>query len=221
MQFDLLRHLGLAPNSDLCEIGCGIGRLAYQLSGFLEGSYCGFDISAKAIAWLEENYAPLLPRFSFNLVEARNARYSPKGEMAATDVSFPCETSAYDMVCAFSIFTHMQWPEIEHYFREVKRVLRPGGRGVLTFFAITNEDDEPELSPEKPFIRCAEAPPTWTIDPDLPERGIAFADADIRESLGDAGLELLEYRRGFWRDRPEDRQRGGDAPFHKDVYVVT
>ena len=45
-QLSLLRHWGLRPSARVLEIGCGVGRLAYELASYLDGgSYTGFDIS--------------------------------------------------------------------------------------------------------------------------------------------------------------------------------
>ena len=63
-QVRLLEHVGLTPAADLLEIGCGLGRLAYELATYFDGgSYTGFDISAEAIDWLNAEYAPRLPGF--------------------------------------------------------------------------------------------------------------------------------------------------------------
>ena len=61
-QLALLRRFGLQPTSNLLEIGCGIGWLAFDLASFLDetGSYTGFDISPDAIGWLNEHLAPRL-----------------------------------------------------------------------------------------------------------------------------------------------------------------
>ena len=66
----LLEHFGLQPSSDLLDIGCGIGRLAYECASFLdsEATYTGIDIAPVAIDWLNANYAPHLPGFRFDLL---------------------------------------------------------------------------------------------------------------------------------------------------------
>src|SRR6478672_3358237 len=75
-QLDLLRMFGLNRDSHVLEIGCGVGRLAYELSDQLgpSGAYVGFDISKTAIDWLNEHYAPRLPNFSFDLADVLNPR---------------------------------------------------------------------------------------------------------------------------------------------------
>jgi SAM-dependent methyltransferase len=85
LQLELLRHCGLRPDTRLLEIGCGIGRLVYELAPLLDtGRYSGFDIAPAAIAWLNSNYAPLIPNFDFRLLDVTNARYRPEKPAPAT-----------------------------------------------------------------------------------------------------------------------------------------
>ena len=62
------------------------------------GTYTGFDISPKAIDWLNEQYAPRLPNFRFDLVDARNVRYRPRGADAET-FRFPYPDHHFDVAC--------------------------------------------------------------------------------------------------------------------------
>ncbi|MSO88290.1 MAG: methyltransferase domain-containing protein [Acidimicrobiia bacterium] len=56
----MLQHFGLTPATDLLDIGCGLGRLAFECASYLDddATYTGFDIAPVAIEWLKENYAP-------------------------------------------------------------------------------------------------------------------------------------------------------------------
>ena len=103
-QMRLLRHWGLQPSSHVLEIGCGVGRLAYELADYLDaaGRYSGFDISPKAIGWLNEHYAPRLPNFRFDLVDVRNVRYRPGSDVEATTLEFPYADEQFDVARARS-----------------------------------------------------------------------------------------------------------------------
>src|SRR5262249_7881139 len=78
-QRHLLEHWGFTSHSHLLEIGCGVGRLAYELSGYLadDGRYVGFDVKEKAVEWLNTRYAPHLPNFQFDHFDVANVRYRP------------------------------------------------------------------------------------------------------------------------------------------------
>jgi SAM-dependent methyltransferase len=190
-QFELLVRCGLQPSSRFMEIG--------------------FDISPAAIKWLDANYAPALPNFKFDLVEVQNARYHPKAADAAAGARFPYGDDSFDFACSFSVFTHMRLPEIEHYLRELCRVLEPGGRGVMTFFAISSEDEVPAL--REPFVPLGGG--VWTTHPELPERAIAFDASLIADAVAAAGLEPVDHFDGAWHAWTTG------AHLHKDVYVLS
>lgn len=212
----LLEHFGLQPSSDLLEIGCGVGRLAYELAGYLDGgSYAGFDIGTEAILWLNEHYAPHLKNFRFDLFDVANARYRPAGSVAAHELRFPYDDDAFDLVCAFEIFMHMQLPEVVNYLIEVARVLRPTGTAVLTFMAINERDAAPRFS-GRDFVPIADG--VYTRFPERSGFSLAYDDALIRRILEDAGLSVIEEIEGRWH-RP--LQPAGPGPEHNaDVFVV-
>ena len=144
-QVALLERYGLTPRSRVLEIGCGVGWLAYDLAGILEddGCYTGFDVSPAAIGWLNENLAPRLPNFRFDLVDARNPRYRPDAGPPADQVSFPYADREFDLVCAYGVFMHIERNGIARYLREIARVLEPGRPGLLSFMAMTPLDVDP------------------------------------------------------------------------------
>ena len=215
-QLAVLEGAGLRPDSDLLEVGCGVGRLVYELADVMTaGTYCGFDVSAEAIAWLNENYRPMLANFRFDRVDARNARYADRGAIDPAQVRFPYEDDAFDLACAFSVFTHMQLPEIERYLSELRRVVRPDGRIVVTVFAFGIDDSDPWLDDGRPFVPMGDG--VWTIEPELPERGVGFDRSLIDAVIDGAGLEVVASLEGGWHHRGADRQ---GAALGQDALVL-
>jgi SAM-dependent methyltransferase len=216
-QLRLLEHCGLQPTSHMLEIGCGIGRLVYELAQVIDGgSYHGFDISPAAIDWLREHYGPSLPAFRFDLVDVTNPRYRPRAGAAPESVRFPYDDDRFDFACAFSVFTHLRLPVIENYLGELARVLAPGGRGVMTFFLIRPGDDRPRLTRGRAFAPMGDG--AWTTDADLPEKAIAFEESLVRRAVADAGLVVVDEVVGRWRRPP---RQPGKPSFHKDVLVLS
>ncbi len=166
-QMRLLRHWGLQPSSHVLEIGCGVGRLAYELASFLDtgGRYSGFDISPKAIGWLNEHYAPRLPNFRFDLVDVRNARYRPAQGGEAATVEFPYADDRFDVACAFAVFMHMPLPEISNYFEEIRRVLKPRGFAVATFRSIA-AGERPPRTRDRDWVAVGDG--VYSIFPETP-----------------------------------------------------
>jgi len=126
---------GLRPADRVLEVGCGAGRVALGLAGFLAGgSYDGFDISPEAVAWCRDHITPRHPHFRFVLADVYNEFYQPGGRRRARRYRFPYPAGAFDFVFLTSVFTHMLPHDLTHYLTEVGRVLRPGGRCYATFF---------------------------------------------------------------------------------------
>jgi SAM-dependent methyltransferase len=213
-QLRMLVHCGLLPDHHMLEIGCGIGRLAYELGPYLDrGSYVGFDISERAINWLNEQYAPRLPNFTFDLVDVYNARYNQSSSARAGEVRWPYDDDRFEFACAFSIFTHLLLPEVEHYLHELRRVLRPGGRAVATFLMVTTRDPDPPVRDGRE-LKVID-PVTYARSKKEPERGVAFRDVAIREVIGRVGFSIETEIEGSWHGWPVGSPRIG-----QDVLVL-
>jgi SAM-dependent methyltransferase len=134
----LLRAFGgVRATSDVLEIGCGLGRIAFPLRYVIRnGTYRGFDISPQKIDFLKRNFAAAYPNFQFEYADVNNTEYNPTGELAATDFRFPYADAQFDVVYAASVFTHMLPDACAHYFAEASRVLKGGGQCLFSFFAL-------------------------------------------------------------------------------------
>src|SRR6516162_4477530 len=78
------RELGkLQPHEKVLDVGCGVGRMAVPLTGYLnaQGSYDGFDIAKPGIDWCRDKITPRFPNFRFHLVDLYNKFYNPRGTM--------------------------------------------------------------------------------------------------------------------------------------------
>lgn len=133
----LRKHAGLTPDSRTLEIGCGCGRNAFALAGFLnDGNYTGMDIERVALEGARTN--PLLrgKGFTFDFLDVRNDAYNPHGTHAASEYVLPYPDQTFDVVFMNSVFTHMLTDEVRNYARQIARVLKPGGRCFLTAFLL-------------------------------------------------------------------------------------
>jgi hypothetical protein len=87
----------------------------------------------------------------------------------------------------------MHSQEVRNYLAEIRRTLRPGGRALLTFFIAEGSRDGAALDFR---FRVADG---WTIDPNTPERAIAYPETWLREAFDAAGLAIQDpIRHGSW-----------------------
>ena len=116
IELAVLRHYGLPEQGHLVDVGCGSGRLARPLSQWLKGTYLGVD---------------LVP----DLIEhARKISARPDWRFEVIDhIGIPEADDTADMVCFFSVLTHLLHEQSYWYLEEAKRVLKPGGRVVFSF----------------------------------------------------------------------------------------
>jgi ubiquinone/menaquinone biosynthesis C-methylase UbiE len=195
---------GLKPGDCVLDMGCGIGRMAIPLMGYLDdGSYEGFDVGRAMIRWCNRELTPLRPEFRFTWAHVYNQKYNPFGTVAAEDFRFPYEDASFNFVFATSLFTHLVRAETEHYLREAARVLRPGGTCLLTFFLLDEHAEAEVAAGRASFDFRHPIEGGFTSDPSQPEEAIAFRVDDLRELLPAAGLEIEEpIRFGLWSNHP-------------------
>jgi ubiquinone/menaquinone biosynthesis C-methylase UbiE len=137
---DLLSRAGmLEAGRAFLDVGCGCGRIARILMDEPIGAYDGFDRHQGMIAWCNEVLAPRDARFHFRHVSVRSA-YSAwdqqGGDVDADAFVFPYEDDSFDSILVASVFTHMPTPEVVQYLRELRRVLRPQGKILLSVFYV-------------------------------------------------------------------------------------
>jgi len=200
--FLTLKRHGLTPDMNVLDVGCGQGRMARPLIGFFEtGRYCGFDIVKSGIEWCQTEYAEL-SSFKFLHADIYNERYNKYGTVAAKDFKFPFDDNSFDRIFLTSVFTHMYTQDVTNYLSEISRVLRPGGKILISWFLL---DDVSRIS-QHPVLkfRYAIDDVSRTTVKSKPEAAIAF-DLDYVKSLySQSGLRIEAIEEGQWA-RPESQ----------------
>jgi SAM-dependent methyltransferase len=212
----LQARAGLRPDSRVLDIGCGVGRMAWPLAGYLsaDGGYVGFDVSPRAIASCRRRFAAVRPDFRFLEADVANAEYRADGAQAEDRYRFPVDDGGIDVAFATSVFSHMTLPAIRRYLAEAARVLRPGGRFLFTGYALTPARTEALAQGQGALAFRPWRDGAWVVDPRSPERAIAHPLESFLAAMDEAGLSLdSPFARGGWLGAAE---YGGG----QDLFVV-
>ena len=125
LELSILQAEGVRATDTVVDLGCGTGRLAVQLIPVLEkGRYVGIDISRNML----REAARTAPRSGCR-VEWKHQR-EPRFDLADGSV---------DLMCAFSVFTHMEPEDAYRYFVDACRVVRPGGKLIFSCLPLSQE----------------------------------------------------------------------------------
>lgn len=167
IELELLRYAGLEPRHSVVDVGCGSGRLALPLAQFLTGTYIGIDV------------VPDMVDYARGIVGRPDWRFE-----IASNFAIPDGDATADMVCFFSVFTHLLHEETFTYLKDAYRVLRPGGKVVFSFLEFRIEGHWPVFEATVNAMGAG-TPHNQFLDQDAINR---FADA--------IGFHVEEIRRG-------------------------
>lgn len=115
LMLKILIEAGMKPEHYLIDVGCGSGRLTKSAAPYLTGRYLGTDV-VPALLSNARKYAK--PGWRFE---------------ETSTIAIPEQAGVADVVCFFSVLTHLLHEDSFRYLRDAKRVLKPGGRIVFSF----------------------------------------------------------------------------------------
>ena len=118
LERELLKIFGLQTDHYLIDVGCGSGRLARPLMEYLseQGRYLGIDVVNDLLDHARK------------IVDRPNWRFELADGFCISE-----DDNQADMICFFSLVTHLLHEQSYLYLQDAKRVLKPGGKIVFSF----------------------------------------------------------------------------------------
>ncbi|MGW9213187.1 SAM-dependent methyltransferase [Embleya sp. NPDC055664] len=158
----MLERLRIGAGGRLLDVGCGVGAPAVRIARLTGASVTGISVSGEQIARAEAlaRETPFPDRLDFRLADA---------------MELPFPDASFDAVMALESMCHM--PDRMQVYREMRRVLRPGGRIVATDF----HGRSASPSPDRLALQQTMGSTTVRID-------------DYPQLIRTSGLRFLELR---------------------------
>lgn len=197
---DILSKNGAPIESftSVLDFGCGVGRVIRHFQNLPNTHFHGTDINPKLIEWCQGNIT--FAQFSVN---------SPVPPLTYCDQQF-------DLIYAFSVFTHLPVSLQNAWMKEFSRVLKPGGRIIITthgraYGSVLSDADAEQLNSHK-FIIYNEADAT---NPETYGNCNGFHPKDFmrRKIVEPNGFKIMDHHAGEVHDAAK-RMIG------QDVYLI-
>lgn len=129
--------------------------------------------------------------------------YNPKGIYNSSEYKFNYNDNFFDLAFLTSVFTHMHTHDVERYLSEISRVLRPGGRCMITFFLLNEESQgfiNKGMATQKLTHQIDDV--SFTKDKNVPESAIGFKEDYIKELYKLQNLNIIDpIQYGSWCGR--------------------
>ncbi len=200
MERDLIIQHGLKKDGYLIDVGCSSGRLAYPLSEYLSGKYLGVDI------------VPELVDYARQLVKRADWRFE-----VTSGITIPEEDKRADMVCFFSVFTHLLHEHSYLYLQEAARVLKPGGKIVFSFLELAKSIQWPVFETAIKKLGDNSYPLTMFIEREAIRAWVAHLNVRI-ETIEDADKAHVALPHPVTYDN--GTVLSGTVPFGQSVCVL-
>jgi SAM-dependent methyltransferase len=145
---------------DVLDVGCGVRFTQTIVNRDVPiRSYTGVDIEPKLIGWLQKNVRD--PRFRFALWEVRNEVYRKRAKPLTRDSRLPVE-GTFDLICLYSVFTHLSPADADAMAHVLRPHVRPNGRMLFTAFIKDEVGTFLDQDPENPLLKAVYAEPYLT-----------------------------------------------------------
>ncbi len=197
------------------DIGCGTGLLGIAAEPYTKegGSYTGIDVMKYEIDFNKKHFTQ--ENFSFIHFDLSNPSYvkTQSNELKP----WPIESNSKDLVTALSVWTHLREEDAIFYFKEIQRVLKPGGRAMISFFYMDDHyEDSLSIRENKRGRYHSSNQQKWIFEESAydsknwfcpkwvqtPEDAIGISKQGMDILLKESSLKLIDYYPGNWKEIP-------------------
>ncbi len=214
--FQTLIHQNLtnADQVDVLDIGCGTGLLGIAAEPFIrKGSYQGIDVNRTDIDFCSSHFK--MDNYQFSHIDLVNPSYAQMQNQNL--IPWEIKDRSKDLVTALSVWTHLREDHGRYYFQEIDRVLKVGGKAIITMFYLDDRYDDSLATrqnaqgrfhstnqslwvfDQKAYESDHWYTPRWTK---YPEEAIGIKPAGLQKMSKDTGLKKIEYYPGNWKEQP-------------------
>jgi SAM-dependent methyltransferase len=142
---NLIELVGLTPQDDVLEFGCGVARIGLELAPRCH-TWTGADISANMLATAAERLRGM-----------KNTRLVKLHEVGLDQL----ECNSFDLVYSTNMLAHLDEMDRWRYVKDAFRVLRPGGRLCIDNVDIESDEGWNAFSHGAETSQNLERPPYW------------------------------------------------------------